>query len=263
MPFLNIDPVALRLGPLTFRWYGLAYVVGILGWWKYTAWLSLKFPGITRKNVDDYVTWAILSIVVGGRLGYVLFYNPTKHLADPLEILQVWKGGMSFHGGLLGVILATVIYCRLRRVPFLMFSDLGCCGVPIGLFFGRIANFINGELFGRPTEGPWGMMFPHGGPFLRHPSQLYEAFSEGIMLFLLLYGAAVYTSAPQKRGFLSGLFFVGYGIARIVCEGFREPDVSLGYLAGGLTMGQLLSFPMLFLGGILILGSLYGRKEHA
>lgn len=248
MIFPHINPIALQIGPFVIRWYGVAYVLGILGWWKYSLWLSKRFPLITRSMIDDYVVWAILGVVLGGRLGYVLFYDPFKYMADPLQILQVWKGGMSFHGGLLGSLLATGFYTAYRGIPFLSFSDLACCGVPIGLFLGRLANFINGELYGRLTDVPWGMMFPQGGPFLRHPSQLYEAFLEGIVLFLVLGFGALFTHWPKKRGLLSGIFLVGYGVARIVAECFREPDELLGYLGGGLTMGQILSLPLVGFG---------------
>lgn len=248
MIFPDINPIALQIGPLVIRWYGVAYVLGILGWWKYSLWLSKRFPLITRSMIDDYVVWAILGVVLGGRLGYVLFYDPFKYMADPLQILQVWKGGMSFHGGVLGTVLATALYTSYRGVPFLSFSDLACCGVPIGLFLGRLANFINGELYGRLTDVSWGMVFPQGGPFLRHPSQLYEAFLEGIILFLLLGFGALFTHWPKKRGLLSGIFLLGYGVGRIVAECFREPDELLGYLGGGLTMGQILSLPLVGFG---------------
>lgn len=248
MTFPDINPIAIQVGPLVIRWYGIAYVLGILGWWKYSLWLSKRFPLITRSMIDDYLVWAIVGVVVGGRLGYVLFYDSLKYMADPIQILQVWKGGMSFHGGLLGSVVATALYTYQRGVYFLDFTDLACCGVPIGLFLGRLANFINGELYGRITESSWGMVFPYGGPFLRHPSQLYEAFFEGIVLFLVLGFGALFTEWPKKRGLLTGIFLGGYGVARIVAECFREPDELLGYFGGGLTMGQILSLPLLGFG---------------
>jgi len=262
MPFPNINPIAFQIGPLAVHWYGLAYVAGILGWWQYSLWLTKKFPLIDRKTVDDYLGWAIIGVIVGGRLGYVFFYKPSQYMASPLEILQVWKGGMAFHGGLLGVIIATGLYCWKRGIYYLNFSDLVCCGVPIGLFLGRIANFINGELYGRMTDVSWGVIFPTGGPFPRHPSQLYEAFLEGIVLFVILAYGALFTRWPHRRGLMTGIFFAGYGMARIIGECFREPDVFLGYFAGGFTMGQVLSIPVLIFGLFVALRALI-REENA
>lgn len=262
MPFPLIDPVAFHLGPLAIHWYGLAYVVGILGWWQYSLWLTNKFPLIDRKTVDDYLGWAVVGVILGGRLGYVLFYNPQKYFADPLEIFQVWKGGMAFHGGLLGVVIATAIYTVRRGILFLNFSDLACCGVPIGLFFGRLANFINGELYGRVTDVSWGIIFPQGGPLPRHPSQLYEAATEGLLLFILLSIGAIFTRWPHRRGLLTGIFLTGYALARMGSECFREPDTFLGYFAGGFTMGQILSLPVLGFGLFLSVRALL-RKENA
>ena len=262
MPFPHIDPIALQIGPFAIHWYGLAYVVGILGWWQYSLWLTKKFPLIDRKMVDDYLVWAVVGVIVGGRLGYVLFYNPSKYLANPLEVIQVWKGGMAFHGGLLGVVIATAIYTFRRGINFLNFSDLACCGVPIGIFFGRLANFINGEVYGRMTDSSWGVVFPHGGLLPRHPSQLYEAVSEGIILFVLLAYGAIFTRWPHRQGLLTGIFLTGYAAARITVECFREPDAFIGYLAGGLTMGQVLSFPLFAFGLYLSVRSLL-REENA
>jgi len=261
MPFPDINPIAFQIGPFAVHWYGLAYVVGILGWWQYSLWLTKKFPLIDRKMVDDYLVWAIVGVILGGRLGYVLFYTPSRYLANPLEIFQVWKGGMAFHGGLLGVVIATAIFTYRRGINFLNFSDLACCGVPIGLFFGRIANFINGEVYGRVTDVSWGVLFPHGGSLPRHPSQLYEAALEGIVLFILLGYGALFTQWPQRRGLLSGIFLSGYALARIGSECFREPDAFLGYFAGGLTMGQILSFPLLVVGLFLIARAIFKRRE--
>lgn len=262
MPFPFIDPVAFHIGPLAVHWYGLAYVVGILGWWQYSLWLTKKFPLIDRKMVDDYLAWAVVGVILGGRLGYVLFYNPQKYFANPMEIFQVWKGGMAFHGGLLGVVIATALFTKRRGIDFLNFSDLACCGVPIGLFFGRLANFINGELYGRMTDVTWGIIFPNGGPFPRHPSQLYEAAFEGFFLFVLLAFGAIFTRWPHRRGLLTGIFLTGYGFARIGAECFREPDTFLGYFAGGLTMGQILSLPLLGFGFFLTLRAIL-RPENA
>ena len=262
MPFPHINPIAFQIGPLTVYWYGIAYMVGLLGWWKYSLWLTKRFPLITRKLVDDYLMWAVIGVIAGGRLGYVLLYNPSKYMANPFEIFQLWKGGMAFHGGILGVILATALYTHRHRLYFLNFSDLACCGVPIGLFFGRLANFINGELFGRVTTVSWGTVFPQGGPLMRHPSQLYEAFSEGILLFLILAFGATQTCWPKRRGLLTGIFLGGYGLARFSAECFREPDVFLGYLVGELTMGQILSVPMIGVSIFLISRALL-RDENA
>lgn len=261
MNFPLINPIAFHIGPLAIHWYGLAYVVGILGWWQYSLWLTKKFPLVDRKTVDDYLAWAVIGVILGGRLGYVLFYKPQKYLAYPLEIFQVWEGGMAFHGGLLGVVIATALYTRRRKIAFLSFTDLACCGVPIGLFFGRVANFINGELYGRITDISWGVLFPHGGPFLRHPSQLYEAFFEGIILFFFLAYGAIFTHWPQRRGLLTGFFLTGYGLARIGVECFREPDAFLGYFAGGVTMGQILSLPVLGFGLFLVVLATLRQKN--
>jgi phosphatidylglycerol:prolipoprotein diacylglycerol transferase len=190
--------------------------------------------------------------VLGGRLGYVLFYKPGFYLANPQEILMVWQGGMSFHGGLLGVAVAEIAFARRRGIPLLALTDIVAAAAPIGLFLGRIANFVNGELFGRPSELPWAMVFPHGGPLARHPSQLYEAGLEGILLFLALY-VLVRLRALERSGALTGAFLIGYAVARILAELFREPDTHLGFLAGGVTMGQLLSLPLLLAGLALVI----------
>lgn len=262
MPFPHINPIALQIGPLAIHWYGLAYVVGILGWWQYSLWLTKKFTLIDRKTVDDFLAWAIVGVIVGGRLGFVLFYKPEQYLHNPLEIFQVWKGGMAFHGGLLGVVIATAIFTYRRGLAFLDFGDLAVCGIPIGLFFGRLANFINAELYGRVTDVSWGVIFPNGGPLPRHPSQLYEAFLEGFVLFIILSYGALFTKWPKRQGLLTGIFLTGYGVARILVECFREPDAFLGYLGGYYTMGQILSLPVLGAGLILIVRALY-RKENA
>jgi phosphatidylglycerol:prolipoprotein diacylglycerol transferase len=262
--FPQIDPVAIAIGPFAIRWYALAYVVGILlGWWVMIRLAAL--PGKTgealmpRRAVDDFVVWATLGIVLGGRLGYVLFYDFPVFAEHPLQIFAVWKGGMSFHGGLIGVVTAIWLFARVRRLPFLTVGDLVCAVVPIGLFFGRLANFVNGELWGRPTDEPWGMIFCNeqilrlhdgrclAGTIPRHPSQLYEATLEGIVLFAVLM-LLVRGGALKRPGFVAGAFLTGYGVARIVSEFFRQPDIQLGFLVGGATMGQLLSIPVLLAG---------------
>jgi len=250
IPFPNIDPVLIRLGPLAIRWYSLAYVGGILlGWWVVLAEHARKpVTGLTKQAVDDMVMWAVGGIILGGRLGYVLFYKPEFYFANPLQILHVWEGGMSFHGGLIGAGLAFVLFCRKYHIVFFELADLLVCAGPIGLGLGRIANFINGELYGRTTDVAWGIVFPRGGELPRHPSQLYEAGLEGIVLFALLMYLLKFTRARERVGFLSGMFLVGYAVSRIIVECFREPDDFLGFLFGGVTMGQLLCLPMLAFG---------------
>jgi phosphatidylglycerol:prolipoprotein diacylglycerol transferase len=222
--------------------------------WRYCLWLAQRRPSlVTRLQIDDFLVWATLGVVLGGRLGYVLFYQPLHYLHNPLDILMVWQGGMSFHGGLAGVILAMVLFARKHRIPFFALTDIVACATPVGLFLGRLANFVNGELYGRPSNVPWGMVFPNGGPAPRHPSQLYEATLEGVVLFLLLFVLARFTRAKERLGLLSGVFLAGYAISRIVAELFREPDVQIGFLPGGTTMGQWLSAPMLVVGIVFII----------
>jgi phosphatidylglycerol---prolipoprotein diacylglyceryl transferase len=253
IPFPAIDPVALAIGPFAIRWYALAYIVGLLIGWRYCLALAARSPHLVgRQDVDDFLAWATLGVVLGGRIGYVLFYNPDYYFAHPLQALYVWHGGMSFHGGAIGVTAAIILFTRLRTIPLFAFSDIIAEAIPIGLFFGRIANFINGELYGRPTDVPWAMIFPNGGPVPRHPSQLYEAFCEGILLFLLLF-VAERRRARETPGIVTGLFLAGYAVARMSGELFRQPDQQLGYLIFGTTMGQLLSIPVLIAGIAIIL----------
>ncbi len=240
------------LGPLEFdiRWYALAYIAGLLVGWRYCMALSKKPPQIARpQDVDDFLVWATLGVVLGGRTGYVLFYRPDYYLANPGEILQVWHGGMSFHGGALGVVVALLLFCRQRKIPLLGMADIIACAVPIGLFFGRIANFINGELWGRPADVPWAMVFPSDPAQVpRHPSQLYEATLEGIVLFVVLYLLQRSSAVRWRQGTLTGAFLIGYALARMTGELFRQPDANLGFLFAGATMGQLLSVPLLLFG---------------
>ena len=251
--FPAIDPVALELGPIVIRWYALAYIVGLIGGWRYALLLARREPvRFEPRLLDDFVVWATLGVVIGGRLGYVLFYRPDYYLADPLQILMVWRGGMAFHGGMLGVVVATILFARRNQVPLLSLADVICAASPIGLFFGRIANFINGELYGRVTDAALGMVFPHGGPLPRHPSQLYQAGLEGLALFALLAVLVLGFNAKNRPGLLAGAFFAGYGVARCIGEFFREPDAFLGFLWFGATMGQLLSLPMILLGLYLV-----------
>ena len=252
IPFPAIDPVAISIGPFAIRWYALAYIVGLLIGWRYCLGLAGRPPHLVgRQDVDDFLMWATLGVVLGGRIGYVLFYKPGYYIYHPIEAVYVWHGGMSFHGGAIGVTIAIIFFTRARQIPLFAFSDIITAAIPIGLFFGRVANFINGELYGRPSDVTWAMIFPYGGPVPRHPSQLYEAFCEGILLFLLLF-ATERLSARQRRGFVTGLFLVGYAAARMSGELFREPDPQLGFLIFGTTMGQLLSIPLL-IAGILII----------
>lgn len=253
--FPALDPVAIQIGPLQIRWYALAYIAGLVLGWRYCLHLAGRSPhGIRRQDVDDFLSWATVGVVVGGRLGYVLFYKPGYYLAHPLEIVQVWHGGMSFHGGALGVMAAILWFCRRRNIPLLAFSDIIACAVPIGLFFGRVANFINAELWGRVSDVPWAMIFPTDESRLpRHPSQLYEAGLEGIALFALLTGLQFGTRLRERPGALTGMFLLGYAAARMIGELFREPDAFLGFLLFGATMGQLLSIPLALVGAWLLL----------
>ena len=257
MPFPDIDPIAFSIGPLAIHWYGLAYVVGIMLGWFYarrlagndTLWPANASP-ITKTQLDDFVVWAALGIVLGGRIGYILFYDMPAVIESPIRAIQIWNGGMSFHGGITGTTLAMILFARKNNIPIWSLFDIVAGVVPIGLFFGRIANFINGELWGRLADVPWAVVFPSGGPFARHPSQLYEAGLEGIVLLsvlaLLIYGFR----ALKSPGLISGVFVCGYALSRIFVEFFREPDAQLGYLlgTGWLTMGMVLSFPMILLG---------------
>ncbi|MGH6896781.1 MAG: prolipoprotein diacylglyceryl transferase [Geminicoccaceae bacterium] len=261
LPFPTIDPVLIEIGPFAIRWYALAYIAGLVLGWQYVKRLVQR-PGwrLTPTDVDDLLVYVTLGVVIGGRLGYVLFYRPGFYLEHPLEALAVWHGGMSFHGGVLGVVAAAALFGHLRRRSILEIGDAVGAAAPIGLFFGRIANFINGELFGRVSEVPWAVVFPHGGSEPRHPSQLYEAGLEGLVLFVVMTWFAWRPRAPGSDGRLTGIFLIGYGLARSFAELFRAPDAHLGYLVGGLTMGQLLSLPMIVLGALLVLRS-YGRAR--
>jgi phosphatidylglycerol:prolipoprotein diacylglycerol transferase len=253
IPFPTIDPVALAIGPFDIRWYAIAYIIGLILGWRYVLRLARQ-PGapMTAKEVDDFIVWATIGVVLGGRIGYVLFYRPGFYFANPEHFLYVWQGGMAFHGGLLGVMAAIVLFSRKRGLRPLEVSDIIAAAAPIGLFFGRIANFINAELFGRPSDVAWAVIFPTGGPEARHPSQLYEAALEGVLLFAVIAVLLSATRARERPGLITGVFFGGYGIARIVVEFFREPDAHLGFLLAGVTMGQILSLPVLGAGAYLI-----------
>ena len=255
MPYPEIDPIAFSIGPVDVHWYGIAYVAGIMLGWFYARKL-VETPRLwageapaTRIQLDDFLVWAAIGIILGGRVGYILFYDLPNIIAEPLRAIQVWNGGMSFHGGFAGTTLAMILFARRHKIPLWSLFDIVAAVVPIGLFFGRIANFVNGELWGRLSDAPWAVMFPNAGPFARHPSQLYEAGLEGIVLLLVI-AVAIYRFGALKRpGLVTGIFVAGYALSRITVEFFREPDPQLGYLFGGwLTMGMLLSLPMLALG---------------
>lgn len=255
MQFPNIDPIALQLGPIAIHWYALAYVVGIIIGYYYVSWIDAKQPKkfFSEKAKDDLIFYAVLGVLLGGRIGYILFYNFEFFLAHPLDALKIWQGGMSFHGGMLGVFMAYWLFARKYQLSWLHIMDYLATAAPIGLFFGRLANFVNGELYGRVTESSWGMVFPRGGPLPRHPSQLYEAGLEGIVLFIVLFIVAVPLRGLRYVGLVGGTFVMGYGLARFTVEFFREPDEQLGFLAFGATMGQLLCLPMIALGLYLVL----------
>ncbi len=277
IPFPAIDPVIIEFGFLAIRWYSLAYIAGLVIGWRYCRRLAVRAPArftpgdlpdrATEEQIqehresraavfDDFLLWATLGVILGGRLGYVLFYKPGYYLANPLDILALWQGGMSFHGGMLGVAAAIVLFARRRGIGILALADVISPAVPVGLFFGRIANFINSELYGRPSDLPWAIVFPADPDQLpRHPSQLYEAGLEGIVLFIVL-ALVIRLGAMARAGLLTGVFLTGYGLSRLTVELFRAPDEHLGFLLGGTTMGQWLSLPMLLAGLGLVLWSL-------
>lgn len=260
----SLNPVAFSLGPLVVRWYALAYLIGFVGGWWYSLRLARQNPsGPSAVLLDDFLTWAIFGVILGGRLGYVLVYNAPEYVSNPAEALKVWHGGMSFHGGMLGVLVAAWLFTRKHKISYFAFTDILACVTPIGLGLGRLANFVNGELFGRVTDVAWGMVFPRGGDLPRHPSQLYEAFMEGCVLFLILYGLSRSPYLRKQQGFLSGVFLLGYGVFRFGIEFFREPDQQLGFLYAGATMGQMLCLPMVLFGLFLIRRSLGQRKISA
>ena len=255
IPYPDIGPNLIEIGPIAIRWYALAYIAGLLLAWQIAKRLAARPPRIvTPEQIDDFLLWAAAGVVLGGRMGYVLFYKPGDFLANPLEIFAVWHGGMSFHGGLIGVIAAIIAFAWRKKLNLFAFADIIAFVTPPGLFFGRIANFINGELWGRPTDVPWAMVFPLDESQLpRHPSQLYQAMLEGALLFAVLVIAARFLRARFHPGMISGLFLAGYAIARLIGELFREPDRHLGFIIGqSVTMGQLLSLPPLLFGLFLI-----------
>ena len=257
IPFPQIDPVLIDVGPFAVRWYALAYIVGVSAGWLYARMLvrSERLWGgpapMTPTDCDDFVLWCAPAMLIGGRLGYMIFYDP-DFVSHPMEIFQPWTGGMSFHGALLFILLVEVTFAYWRSIPFLSLTDIVSAAAPIGLFLGRMANFINGELWGRPTDVPWAMVFPDAGPVPRHPSQLYEAALEGAVLFIVL-AFLIRAGALKRRGIITGIFAIGYGFARMVCEYFREPDAQLGFIWGNFTMGMLLTVPVILIGIAILL----------
>jgi len=251
IPYPKIDPVIIRIGPLAIRWYGLMYLLGFASSYLLVRYqVKKKELDISLKDIESLYSWLVIGLIVGARLGYVIFYDLKEYIRSPFEIFAVWHGGMSFHGGLIGTLLAGLLFCRKYRKSFWQLSDLIIVTAPIGLGLGRLGNFINGELYGRVTGLPWGMVFPSGGPLPRHPSQLYEFLLEGVLLFIILWRLK---DKGLRRGSLTALFLIIYGSFRFFVEFFREPDVQLGYIAGVFTMGQVLSAAMILSGaGLLI-----------
>ncbi len=259
MQFPDFDPVLIHLGPFAIRWYALAYIAGILLGWRYAVGLIRKpslwgqsEPTATVLQIDDLILWITFGIILGGRIGYVAFYSSNMIWTDPLSIFKVWQGGMSFHGGFLGVCIAVTLFARHCKIDLLRLGDIVAAATPFGLLFGRIANFINGELWGRPTQVPWAIIFPAAGPEPRHPSQLYEAGLEGLFLFLILRIATHRFGWLERKGGVAGLFLVGYGIIRVSLENVRQPDIGMPDFPLGLTMGMILSIPMILIGTWLI-----------
>jgi phosphatidylglycerol:prolipoprotein diacylglycerol transferase len=261
LDFPNIDPVAISIGPFDIRWYALSYMAGfLLGWWAIKKFL-VKYPSdyLTKEKIDNLLTWIIVGVILGGRLGYVIFYNADYYLSNPIDALKIWQGGMAFHGGLIGVITAMILFAWKNKMLFFAVADRVAVVTPIGLFFGRIANFINGELFGRAADVPWAFVFREGD-VARHPSQLYQAVTEGLILFTVLVFLQRYKYVRNHFGILSGLFLSGYAFMRFFIEYTRQPDTHLGFLVIGLSMGQLLCIPM-FLAGVIIM--IYALRNHA
>lgn len=262
MIFPEFDPVLIHFGPLAIRWYALAYIAGVLfAWWyvsrllgRETLWGADGAP-LSRRQLGDLMFWVVLGVLLGGRLGYVLFYATDMLWRDPARVFAIWQGGMSFHGGLLGVTAAVAGYAARAKISLLSLADAACVPTPLALCFGRIANFINGELWGRPTDLPWGIVFPRAGELPRHPSQLYQAALEGLLLFLILHFLAHRTPALRHPGMLAGVFLLGYGLLRFVVEPLREPEIYVGLAHYGITMGMALNVPMILVGAALVAGS--------
>jgi len=250
MQFPHIDPVFLRIGPLAFRWYGLMYILGFaVGYFFILAGVRRRNVSLTKDDVADFIFVLALGVIIGGRSGYILFYNLSYYLANPVKVFYVWEGGMSFHGGLTGAILAALYFVRKKGIDFFVIADITIIAAPLAIALGRLGNFINGELYGRVTTMPWGIIFPGGGDLPRHPSQLYEAFLEGPVTFVILWLLA---RKERPAGVILWSFIALYGFFRFFVEFFREPDVQLGYVYSWLSMGQLLSFPMGLFGLVMI-----------
>ena len=265
LSFPSISPVFFSIGPLDIRWYSLAYIVGFIFAWRYIKYLASNKAvshsnSINEKLIDDLIFYSIIGLIIGARLGYVIFYNYDYYSENLIEILYLWQGGLSFHGGLLGIVTAAIIISKFYKTTFFEISDLICVSAPVGIFFGRISNFINGELFGRPSNFLIGMKFPNADNQYRHPSQLYEAGLEGLALFIILF-ALVLSNGLKKRGLISGTFLFFYSFSRILVENFREPDLHIGYIFLNITMGMILSLPFLIAGLILIFQSL--KNEYS
>ncbi|MBP5616034.1 MAG: prolipoprotein diacylglyceryl transferase [Alphaproteobacteria bacterium] len=262
LAYPSVSPVMISLGFFNIRWYSMAYLLGIIAAWFLIVKNIKKYKlPLQKGQIDDLIFNTTLGIILGGRLIYVLFYNTAMLWQDPLEIFAVWHGGMSFHGGLIGAIAGIYYSARTMKYPFLGFSDLIALYTPIGLFLGRLANFINDELFGRVTDVPWAVRFPNGGYLPRHPSQIYEALLEGVLLFVVLNILWRYKYIRERHGFISGMFLSVYALSRIIIENYREPDSQLGFILGSITMGQILSLPFLVIGGLLIFYAV--RKKSA
>lgn len=258
VPFIN--PVLFKIGSLEIRWYSLAYIFGIIFAWIIIKYFNKKNKIFDAKKIsDDFFTYAVFSIIIGGRLGYVLFYNLPFYIKNPIDIFKIWEGGMSFHGGFIGVAVGLYFLCKKYKINFFEFSDLLSIAAPVGLFFGRLANFINLELYGRVTTSKIGVIFPNAGDLPRHPSQLYEVFLEGIVLFLILFCTAKNIEIKKHKGLLTSIFLIGYGISRFIVEFFREPDWQIGYILKYFTMGQILTIPIIILGLLILIKSLIKR----
>lgn len=249
----QISPIIFSIGPLAIRWYSMAYLFGIVAAWFLVLRNIRKYDlGLNKENIEDLVFYVTLGIILGGRLGYALFYGGKAMWENPLSIFEIWKGGMSFHGGILGVIIAVLFYAKKISYPFLKLTDLVVLYTPIGIFCGRLANFINDELWGRVTNVPWAVRFPNGGFLPRHPSQIYEAMLEGLLMLFILNFAWRYKAIRERSGAVSALFVLLYGIFRLSLEQFRQPDAHLGFLIAGITMGQILSLPLIVLGLVVL-----------
>ncbi|MBR2033280.1 MAG: prolipoprotein diacylglyceryl transferase [Alphaproteobacteria bacterium] len=253
LAFPEVSPVIFSVGPLAIRWYSMAYLLGIvIGWWLINRNVKVNNLGLSKPNVEDFVFYLIVGIILGGRLGYAVFYGGAEMWLKPWRLFELWKGGMSFHGGMVGVIVATYLFSKKIKYSFLGLTDLVVLYAPIGIFLGRIANFINDELWGRVTDVAWAVRFPSGGYLPRHPSQLYEACLEGLLMFVILNCLWMLPKLRERKGVVSAMFVVLYGCFRIIVEQFREPDAQLGFFFGGVTMGQMLSLPLVLVGAIVL-----------